>query len=219
MYAPTDSFRKSLKTQIRREFNHLSLLSFDELNVVRISNELKSTYGRLMDFNLKGYRKIVEEAHEYALTLLTEEEKKKESKVDFVEDEFIEYLFTTYNYVTGYLYKKEAERKRLRQGEEMATAREYRDRPRYRKTLEKSANLWFTQSGQYAIDLEDYTVLETLRRAGVEKVQWIAEDDFKTCAVCRKLDGMIYDIDKVPHKTHYNCRCMIIPYKDMKDFA
>ena len=219
MYQQTDKFRESLKAQIRSEFNRLSVMSFDELNVVRISKELKGTYGRLMDYNYREYRKIVEESHLYALTLLSKEEKKKESEDPFDLDEFIEYVFTTYNYVTGYLYKKEAERKRLRQGEEMATSREYRDRPRYRKTLQKSANLWFTQSAQYAIDLEDYTVLETLRRAGVKKVQWIAEDDFKTCAVCRKLDGMVYDIEKVPHKTHYNCRCMVVPYKDIRDFA
>lgn len=219
MYAPTDRFRAALKKEIRREFNRLSVMSFDELNVVRISKELKDTYKRLMEYNRKGYTEIVEEAHLYAISLLTEEEKEKEAKIRFIPDDFIEYMFTTYDYVTGYLYEREAERKRLRQGEEMATAREYRDRPRYSKTLEKSANLWFTQSGQYAIDIEDYTVRETFARAGVKKVQWIAEDDDKTCHVCRKLDGMVYDIDKVPHKAHYNCRCMIIPYKDIKDFA
>lgn len=219
MYRQTDKFRKSLKTKIRTEFNRLSVMSFDELNVVRISKELKETYKRLLDFNEQEYGLIVDEAHSYAFTFLTEEEKKKEAKKEYERDSFIEYVLSTYNFVTGYLYEKEAERKRLRQSEEMATAREFRDRNKYQKTLRRSANMWFTQSGQYAIDLEDYTILETWKRAGVEKVQWIAEDDAKTCSVCRNMDGNVYDIDKVPHKTHYNCRCTVIPYKDILDFV
>ena len=206
MYRQTDSFRKTLKTKIRSEFNHLSVIAFDELNVVRISKELKETYKRLLEFNREQYRAIVREAHEYALLFLSVDKDK------INEDDYVDYVLSTYNPVTGYLYEKEAERKRLRQGEEMATALTYLDRQRYQSAIQKSANLWFTQSGQYAIDLEDYTVLETWKKHDVKKVQWIAEDDNKTCSVCKKRDGQIYDIDKVPTKTHYNCRCTVVPY-------
>lgn len=219
MYQQTDKFLKSLKAQIRNEFNHLSVLSFDELNVVRTKKETTAMFKRLLDFNMKEYRKIVDEARAYALSLLTEEERKKEAQEEFDRESFIEYWLTTYNWVTGYLYKKEAERKRLRLSEEMLTAREFRDRKRYATSLTKGANLWFTQSGQYAIDLEDQTCLEVWKRAGVKKVQWLAEDDHKTCSHCRKLDGQVFNIDKVPHKTHYRCRCVVVPYKDILDFV
>ena len=56
-------------------------MSFDELNVVRISKELKDTYKRLMEYNRKGYTEIVEEAHLYAISLLTEEEKAEIMKI------------------------------------------------------------------------------------------------------------------------------------------
>lgn len=219
MYQQTDKFLKALKKKIRSEFNHLSVLAFDELNVVTIGNELKAMYKRLLEFNRKGYEQIVDEAHLYAISLLSDEEKEKEAKEEYDREDFIDYVLDTYNPVTGYLYEKEAERKRLRQSEEMATARVFLDRPRYRKTIQRSANLWFTQSMQYAIDIEDHTVLETIRKAGVKKVQWISEDDTKTCKLCKKLDGTVYDIDKVPPKVHYNCRCKVIPYKDILDFV
>lgn len=222
MYQQTDKFLKSLKAQIRSEFNHLSVLSFDELNVVRTTKETKEMFKRLLVFNLKEYRKIVAESRSYALSLLSEDERKKAEKETgdkHWQESFIDYVLTTYNWVTGYLYKKEAERKRLRLSEEMLTAREFHDRKRYASSLSKTANLWFTQSGQYAIDLEDQTCLRVWKKAGVKKVQWLAEDDHKTCSVCKKLDGQVFDIDKVPHKAHYNCRCVVIPYKDILDFV
>jgi len=197
-------------------------MSFDELNVVRVANETKELFKRLLSFNKAEYKKIVAEARIYALSYLPENRKtkvEKETGSDQWFEEFVDYWLGTYNYVTGYLYEKEAERKRLRLSEELSTARQFHDRKRYSTSLAKTANLWFTQSGQYAIDLEDKTCLDIWKKAGVEQVQWLAEDDHKTCSVCRKLDGQIFDIDKVPNKTHYNCRCVVIPYKDIVDFA
>lgn len=222
MYQPTDKFLKRLKAQIRKEFNHLSVMSFDELNVVRVKKETKETYERLLDFNLKEYQKIVEEARLYALSFLSEDQRRKAEKETAGEpwrDSFIEYWLTTYNWVTGYLYKQEAERKRLRLAEEISTSREFHDRKRYSWSLQKAANLWFTQSGQYAIDLEDKTTIHVWKRGGVKQVQWLSEDDHKTCSVCRRMDGRVYDINKIPHKVHYRCRCKVIPYKDILDFV
>lgn len=219
MYQQTDKFLKKLKAQIRREFNHLSTLSFDELNTVRVKKETSEMFDRLLEFNLTEYKKIVNKARSYARSLLSEDEKKKESKKEFSREFLVEYYLTTYNRVTGYLYKKEAERKRLRLSEEMMTAKEYRDRKRYSTSLKKSANLWYTQSAQYAIDMEDQTCIEVMKRAGVEQIQWVAEDDEKTCSVCKKLDGRVFNIDKVPGKAHYFCRCYVIPYKDILDFV
>ncbi len=216
MYLQTDRYLKRLKKQIRTEFNHLSLLSFDELNTVRTRKETKDTFDHLMRFNEREYLKIVRQARKYALSLLTEQERKKVKEVSYNEweDLCLEDVLASYNWVTGYLYRKEAERKRLRLAEEMMTAKEYHDRERYSKSLSKGANLWYTQSHQYAIDLEDETTQKVWKKGGVKKVRWIAEDDDKTCSDCRKLNGKIFDIDKVPHKTHYRCRCIVVPYRD-----
>lgn len=214
MYQPTDKYLVRLKKKIRCEFNYLSVLSFDELNVIRVRKETQEMFKRLLDFNSKEYKEIVSRARGYAIAFLNEEQKRQEASCKLECDSFVEYVLTTYNSVTGYLYKKEAERKRLRLSEEMLTAREFRDRKRYTDSLKRAANLWFTQSGQYAIDLEDKTVLNIWEKAGIKKVKWLAEDDHKTCEHCKSLDGKVFEIDKVPHKAHYYCRCIVIPSKD-----
>lgn len=213
MYQKTDKYLKLLKTKIRTEFNHLSVMSFDELNAVQTRTETKETFTRLLEFNNKEYKKIVHEARCFALENLDEEQIAKEKKAKFNDADFLKMVLSAYNLVTGYLYEKEAERKRLRLSEEILTAREYGDGNRFTQALQKTANLWFTQSGQYAISLEDETVREVWKNAGVDKVVWIAEKDERTCKTCRELDGQIFEIDDVPPKQHYNCRCTIKPYK------
>lgn len=217
MYTATDKFLKILKEKIRQEFNRLQVLAFDELNVVGTKEETKTTFDRLLEFNEKEYLKIAKEARLYALSLLTAKEREKAEKEETDSKWWIAFLaafLASYNSVTGYLYKREAERKRLRLAEEMLTAREFRDRNRYRTAIQKGANLWFTQSGQYAIDLEDYTVLYFWKKAGLKKVEWVAELDKKTCSKCRDLNGQIFNIDEVPPKQHYHCRCYLLPYRE-----
>ncbi len=219
MYQATDKFTKKLKKRIRREFNYLSVLSFDELNPVRVRNETTEMYERFKEFNFLEYRAIVESARKYALSFLSEEEREKVKRLKGKQwgDSMIEYLFVRYNWVTGYLYLSEADRKRLRLAEEILTSKQYLDRERYNAALKKSANLWYTQSMQYAIDLEDVTCSTMWKEAGVKTVKWNAEDDEKTCSKCRNLDGRIFPIDDVPHKQHYNCRCFITPEAKKKD--
>ena len=209
MYQKTDEFRKKLKTLIRREFNRLSLLSFDELNPVRVQKETKELFERLLKFNHDGYLEVIESARLYALSLLPKEMREKEERID--SEDFLEYVLTSYNPVTGYLYEKEAERKRLRMSEEMSTARHFLDRKKYSVVVNKSANLWYTQSGQYSIDVEDATVISVWKSCGVKRVMWISEHDDRTCGVCSDLDRNVFDIDNVPEKQHYNCRCTLVP--------
>jgi len=65
----------------------------------------------------------------------------------------------------------------------------------------------------------DYTATLTTRMIGdkvkqimgVKRVRWVATIDKGTCPVCRERHGTIYDILKVPKKTHYNCRCRLEP--------
>ena len=213
MYQQTDKYLELLKKKIRTEFNHLSVLGFDELNVVQIKKELTEMYQRLMDFNKEQYAKIVKQTRKYAKTQLTADQQELANLMGYSEGDFVEYVLNLYDSVTGYLYKSEAERKRLRQGEEMATAREFQDRNRYDEVLKKSANLWFTQSGQYAITLEDAALKDSYEKAGIKKVKWIAENDSRTCKICSALSGQVFDIDDVPEKQHYHCRCYIVPYK------
>lgn len=226
MYWRTDKFRKGLKTKVRNEFNYLSVMAFDELNVIQTKTVTTEMYERLLEYNSTEYKAIVRAAREYALSFLTDSEKatfetaikrgknvaKSKANEDF-DSGIVESVLDGYNLVTGYLYKREAERKRLRLAEEMLTARQFSDRQKYDNGLKKAANYWFTQSGQYAIDMEDTAVKEVWEQAGIQQVMWVSERDNRVCHTCRELDGQIFDIDNVPGKQHYNCRCTIKPVR------
>lgn len=216
MYQQTDKFQTKLKRQIRNEFNYLGVLSFDELNAARIKELTEAQYKRFLDFNEREYRKIARQAYQFALSYLDMDGKDVLERAGFLPDEYVYFYLNQYNFVTGYLYEPEADRKRLRQSEEMATAVTFLDYKKYQKALDRCANLWFTQSYQYALGLEDGLCLEVWKKAGVKKVIWVSEEDERTCKVCAALDGNIYDIDNVPPKQHINCRCIVIPYKTEK---
>ena len=126
-----------------------------------------------------------------------------------IDVSWIEAFLLGYNLVTGYLYGREADRKRLRLNEQILTAREYDSRQMFNDSLRKAANLWWTQTVQYGISAVDEATITAFKDMGVEKVQWIAADDEKTCSICGGRDGKIYDILKVPPKPHYGCRCQL----------
>ena len=119
----------------------------------------------------------------------------------------VDKVLSEYNPVTGYLYGRELKRKQERLVESMITAKKNNDRSFYRDSLRTNANLLYTQSKQYADDVADQTVIEVWKKVGIKKIQWITEKDEKVCSECRPLDMKIFDIDKVPPKPHYNCRC------------
>lgn len=211
MYEYLDSMLAKAKKKIRTEFNRLGVMGFDSLNVVNTKKTTQEMFDRLLSDNEKTYRKAAKDAYSKA--------KKKAGSVGYTEVEEAEgvdgdWLFTillAYNLVTGYLYDREAERKRLRLNEQILTAREYADRQMFNDSLRRTANLWWTQTLQYGITVVDEATIQAYEDMGVEKVKWIAELDSRTCKVCRERNGKVYELSKVPQKTHYNCRCHLEP--------
>lgn len=211
MYGYLDSLLAKAKKKIRTEFNRLGVMGFDSLNVVNTKKVTKEMFDRLLADNEKMYRKVAEDTYS--------KEKKKARSAGYTEEEEVtgvggDWLFTVlfaYNFVTGYLYDREAERKRLRLNEQILTAREYDSREMYNDSLRKTANLWWTQTSQYGIDVVDAAAIQAYEDMGVDKVRWVAELDSRTCKVCRERNGNVYELSKVPKKTHYNCRCRLEP--------
>jgi SPP1 gp7 family putative phage head morphogenesis protein len=97
--------------------------------------------------------------------------------------------------------------------EQILTAREYDDRQMYNESLRRTANLWWTQTSQYGIDVVDKATLQAFKDMGVEKVRWKTMLDERECGVCRGRHNKIYKISEVPEKTHYGCRCYLEPVK------
>lgn len=222
MYDQADRSIARLKTIITREFRKLFNLAFDEITAITAPKIVDKVYTVLLAENKKEYKKICDDAIEYALVFL-EDLQEQYGGTDFffdraeVENELdaeqiVEGILKEYDPVTGYVYDREAERKKARTAESMVAGQKSRNRAFYAQSVDRSRNLWFTQTKQYADDVAEQTAMTVWKKAGVKYVKWVTAADEKVCEKCRPLDGKIFPIDKAPDKQHYNCRCLKIPY-------
>ena len=208
MYRQLDKLLAAVKKKLRTEFNRLGMLGFDELNVVNTRKITQEMFDRLLADNEAMYLSAAKTAYKQAAKSAKVAGYSGEEETE-INGSWIETFLLGYNLVTGYLYGREADRKRLRLNEQILTAREYDSRELFNGSLQRTANLWWTQTVQYGISAVDEATIAAFKDMGVEKVRWDAADDEKTCKVCGSRDGKIYDILKVPPKPHYGCRCQL----------
>ena len=204
-----------LKKNANRQFRKLSVLPIDCLNILNAKKYTQQAYKRMDAENRDAYLKIAQESYEDAgkLALLMGYQKKKSKQID---KKWVLAFLLTLHPITKYLYSDEAERKRLRLAEALASDRETGSRSAMRKDIKTSASLWWKQTEQFAIDIEDEAVMSAFLDYGVKKVKWITQLDDKACKTCRERNGMIYKISQVPDKPHYNCRCYLEPVSSEK---
>lgn len=212
MYKYLDTLLAKAKKKLRTEFNHLGMLGFDELNVTNTKKVTKAMFDRLLSENEKVYQKAADKAYSKAKKTAREVGYTEEKK-DELSGEWLLGVLLAYNLVTGYVYDREAERKRLRLNEQILTAREFDDRQMYNNSLQRTANLWWTQTSQYGIAVVDKATIQAYKDMGVKRVRWKAKIDGRECKVCRERHDKIYKISEVPEKTHYGCRCYLEPIK------
>ena len=211
MYEHLDKLLKQERLKIKTEFNRLSVTGFDELNVVNARKATQEMYDGFLSDNEALYHKAAKTAYKNAVkSAKAEGYSGEETQLD---GGWIFAILLGYNLVTGYLYDKEADRKRLRLNEQILTAREYNNRTMYQDSLRRAANLWYTQTAQYGISVVDEATIKGFKDMGVKKVRWIAADDEKTCPTCGARDNKVYKINAIPPKPHYGCRCYIVPIK------
>ncbi len=172
------------------------------MNIVGVKKHInklyKNVYKTIKDEFLKVAKEVEQEICEELIVLgfdgdLTE-----------IDEEWIVAFFNDYNPVTKYVFSNELDRKKSRLFESLVASNLVKE-----QSYKTAENLLKRQINQYAIDLEDAVAMKVFVDSGVEKVQWVAEQDFRTCGVCGELDGEIFDIDKAPDKQHYNCRCVL----------
>ena len=209
MYEYLDSLLEAEKKKVRTEFNHLGVMGFDELNVVNTRKTTQEMFDRLLSDNEAMYLKAAKNA--YKRSVKTAKTAGYSGEEENVDSSWVLAMLGGYNLVTGYLYDKEADRKRLRLNEQILTAREYNNREMYQDSLRRTANLWWTQTVQYAISAVDEATIKGFKDMGVKEVRWIAADDEKTCPTCGERDNKIYKLNKIPPKPHYGCRCYVVP--------
>jgi SPP1 gp7 family putative phage head morphogenesis protein len=205
MYRLLDKLLVTEMKRIRASFNKISVMGFDELNVVNTRKTTQKMYDGFLKDNEGIYLKVARDAYKRATD---------SGKAPEINSEWLVGVLAGYNLVTGYLYDKEAERKRLRLNEQILTAREYDNRQMLHDSLRRSANLWWTQTSQYGISVVDEATIQGFKDIGIKQVRWIAADDEKTCPTCGARDNKIYPINKIPPKPHYGCRCYVVPVKE-----
>ena len=210
MYRLADKLLERLKKLIRREFNRLGIFGFDELNTSRVTTETIALFNRLMRENEAQFLRAAKKAFADAVALAIAAGYDG-SDEDRIDEAWLRNFLGSYNFVSGYLYESEAERKRLRLAEQMMTAKEYQSRTQYNDSIRRSANLWWTQTLHYMLDVVDTATLFAYTAMGVEKVKWNTNIDGRECKTCRERNGKIYFIKDVPHKAHRNCRCYLTP--------
>ena len=153
MYRYLDKLLEAEKKKIRSAFNRVSVMGFDELNVINTRKTTASMYNRFLEENEALYLKAAKDAYGRAVKKARAEDfSGEEAEVD---GEWLAGLLAGYNLVTGYLYGKEADRKRMRLNEQILTAREYGSRDMFGDSLRRAANLWWTQTTQYGISSVD----------------------------------------------------------------
>ena len=126
-----------------------------------------------------------------------------------LDEAWIEEFFSEYNPVTKYVFSNEIDRKKSRLFEALIASNTERF-----ISYKRAEKLLIQQIKQYSIDLEDEIAMTVFKDTGVKKVQWVAEDDHKTCSVCNELDGKVFNLKDAPSKQHYNCRCYLVPVKE-----
>ena len=201
IYDFADKAIKDMNRRNLRAFDKLKLLNFDELNVLRT---VTVTYKDSVKLAKNHFKAIYLNAY---LDAMEEVGQKKKDLSDDILDDWLLDMLEDYDALTHYRFNEETERKKARTAEALiATKVDARE-------VERALKLWTLQVATYA----DRSVLDgrmkAFKDAGVKKVKWVTQDDNKVCGDCELLDGKIFPVDKVPPRSHYGCRCYLIPVK------
>ena len=126
-------------------------------------------------------------------------------------DEWLQDFLEEYDFITGYQYDPEWDRKRARTYE---LAQSYREENRV-PDLKRPLTLLNQQVTEKSIEVVDRAVIRAYKDQGITKIRWRTMEDEKVCAICEERDGKIFSIDNIPEK-HYNCRCWFEKYEDRR---
>lgn len=196
MYEYIDENVERLKKQTQTAFNNfrLSLLKFDELNVMQVKTKTESLFTKLKRQSDRFYTGLLNHLAE---------------SMGFEEDKYdLDELLETYSGTLLYSFSTEMERKRERLFETMVAIDDMSD-PEILSQQKKNIRNWNTQVEEFGVDIERNIFLSELRDSGIRKVQWMTVEDERVCTDCSDLNGIVFDIDNVPRRPHIGCRCWL----------
>ena len=180
---------------------------FDELNVTGVRKHIKKLYQKSQTAIQEEFVSIF-----YALRQEVADEARAlgyDGDIEDLDEGWIEDFFDEYSPVTKYVFRNEIERKESYLFEALVA-----DMATKNQSYKKAEKYLINQIKQGGIEFDDAVTKAVFKKAGVKKVRWIAEDDSKTCGVCRELDNKVFPLEEVPLKQHHNCRCYLVPVRD-----
>lgn len=203
LYEACDKAIQVMDRENVEDFGKLKLAKWDEVHIIRTVVKVyrdsarrarKRYYGVAFEAYLLGlYMCDItgREAHQMAEKAITAE--------------WVDEILSQTDFVTLYRFDTETERKAYRLAEvlEVATDRN--------REINKAMKAWSQQLAQYAINFTDYAVIQAFEDAGIELVEWQTEKDERVCRACRDLDQITFQINELPRKPHWGCRCYVIP--------
>ena len=204
-FKKSDAVIRDMNKRNIRAFDRLKTLKFDELNVLRSVTKVYDDAVRIAKLR---YQQLAYDAYLAALIEAGVRDKraKKEAEEE-LWDLFVLDLLEETNETTLYSFDHEIDRKRDRLIEALAVAHNKSEE------IEKALRYLSAQLAQYADEVVVAATIKGYEDAGIKRVKWVTMEDNRVCAVCEERDGRIYDIDKVPDRAHWNCRCVLIPIK------
>ena len=189
-YKYTDKIISHIDKQLIERYSRLkSLVSFDELNVL---NEVNALYRGIYVVVKKSFLVLAKQV--YA-------DNRRERDRKSLDEQWVDDLLGGYDPVSKYVFTHEMDRKCARLIEAIISSNT--------KTKEVDAALraMSFMCRMYADRITDAAVMQAYDDDGEQYVRWVAEKDERTCSVCSKRDGRIYEIHSVPNDPHPNCRC------------
>lgn len=206
IYDAADKAIRAMNRENLKAFGRLKLAKWDELSVIR---QVSQAYDNSVSLAKRKYAEVAEEAFIAALveTGLTLAIAAGMAKDEITADWLLDMLEES-DPVTLYIFLDEAERKKQRLIEALAVAQNKN------AEIDKALKWWTKQLGQYAISVTDRARLDAFRSVGVKRVMWHTAEDERVCEDCKLLDGQVFDIDEVPDKPHWNCRCYLTAVLD-----
>lgn len=193
---------KDMNRRALRAFNGLRTMKFDELNVLR---SVSKVYDELVERAKKWFLLIARDAYAEALIEagIRSREAERRAEEDITNDWVLDML-EDYDGVTMYRFVSEVERKKQRTAEAILATEVERNRE-----IDKSLRLWTQQVAQYADNAVTYATIDGYIEAGVKKVRWHTQEDDRVCVECNKLDEKVFEMDAIPDRPHFRCRCWL----------
>lgn len=183
-------------------------MKFDEVNTMK---QIDALYEWLDQNNRKKYKELFIARYTEMLLFLRKAKRLKkddEDELDELAEMYIFGLLSEPNEVVHYTYDSEVLRKRDRMKEAVLSVPTNTQK---QIEIDKNLRFWALASAFFADFASQGAEIEALRAYGAKRVERHELMDRKTCRDCKKADGEIYSINKIPPITHPRCRRWFTP--------